>query len=102
MENGACVKNFPRDFCHETRKPDDAIYPTYRRRSPRDGGATVNHKGHTIDNRWVVPHSTYLLLKYRCHLNVEACVSVKGIKYMCVAFSFPSARAFASAHCQCT
>ena len=24
-----------------------------------------------IDNRWIVPYSPYLLLKYRCHMSVE-------------------------------
>ena len=31
---------------------------------------------------WVVCYSTYLLLKYNCHTNIEPCVSMKGIKYL--------------------
>ena len=27
-------------------------------------------------------HSPYLLQKYHCHINVEACVSIKSVKYL--------------------
>ena len=30
----------------------------------------------------VVCYSTYLLLKYNCHINIETCVSMKGIMYL--------------------
>ena len=88
MTDGKCKKNFPKKYQHETRKPEDAIYPVYRRRSPSDGGTRRTYLGHTYDNSHVVPYSPYLLLKYRCHLNVECCISVKGIKCAC---SLPSA-----------
>ena len=29
-----------------------------------------------------MPYSPYLLLKYRCHINVEVCLSVRGVKYL--------------------
>jgi hypothetical protein len=35
-----------------------------------------------IDNSWIVPYSPYLLLKYQCHINVECCLSVRGVKYL--------------------
>ena len=35
-----------------------------------------------IDNRWVVPYNAYLLLKYKCHINVEIVATVGGIKYL--------------------
>ena len=31
---------------------------------------------------WVVCYSNYLLLKYNCHINIETCVLMKGIKYL--------------------
>ena len=49
---------------------------------PAQGGATASHKGRVIDNRWIVPYSPYLLLKYQCHINVECCLSVRGVKYL--------------------
>ena len=42
----------------------------------------MKHLGRNVDNRWVVPYSPYLLLKYKCHINVEACLSVRGVKYL--------------------
>ena len=29
-----------------------------------------------------MPYSPYLLLKYQCHINVEVCLSVRGVKYL--------------------
>ncbi|XP_023312434.1 uncharacterized protein LOC108916109, partial [Anoplophora glabripennis] len=34
------------------------------------------------DNRWIVPYNPYALLKYNCHINVEACASVHSVKYL--------------------
>jgi hypothetical protein len=82
MEDGACRHCFPKDFNDETRYDDSKIYPQYRRRAPDRGGATFEHRGRVIDNRWITPYSPYLLLKYECHLNVEVCVSVESVKYL--------------------
>ena len=46
------------------------------------GGQEHQYKGQTLDNSNIVPYSPYLLRKFRCHLNVEACVSIQGVKYL--------------------
>ena len=62
-------------------------YPEYRRRSPEDGGHTVvlregTDREEILDNRRVVAHNVYLLMKYRCHINVEVCNSITAVKYL--------------------
>ena len=78
MKNGQCKKNFPKEFSAETRQGDDS-YPLYRRRFEEPVPFNENV---TIDNRWVVPYNSWLLLKYDCHINVEVCSSIKSIKYL--------------------
>lgn len=82
MEDGKCKKNYPKSYARETTYSDQQIYPIYRRRSPEDGGTKYTYQGRTITNAWVVPHSPRLLKKYKCHLNVEICFSVGGVKYL--------------------
>ena len=40
----------------------------------------VNHV--LLDNRSVVPHNEYLMLRYEAHINVEVCSSVKSYGYI--------------------
>jgi Helitron helicase-like domain at N-terminus len=83
MEAGECAKRYPKPFCEETTVAEDG-YPLYRRRNdPR----TAFHKmvrgtRVDVDNRWVVPYSPYLTRRYRAHINVEVCSSIKVIKYL--------------------
>ena len=35
-----------------------------------------------VDNSMVVPYNSFLLLKYKCHINIEYCASVQSIKYI--------------------
>jgi Helitron helicase-like domain at N-terminus len=78
-----CTKNFPRAFCEETIVGEDG-YPLYRRRnSPQTAfEKTVNSQRVTIDNRWVVPYNPYLTKRYKAHINVEVCSSIKVLKYL--------------------
>ena len=83
-----CSKKFPKTFNPSTIIMEDT-YPLYRRRAPDDpsGGGHVGYKfvrGQRvrIDNRWVVPYSPYLLLKYGCHCNLEFCNSIRSVKYL--------------------
>ena len=42
----------------------------------------VRIRGADLDNRWVVPYNPSLLMRYNCHINVEACSSIKAVKYL--------------------
>ncbi|CAE1173741.1 unnamed protein product [Acanthosepion pharaonis] len=74
-----CTKGYRRKFISKMQAATDG-YPLYRRRSPAEGGRTVTVKGHTLDNRWVVPYCPLLFKTFGAHINVEYCHSVKSIK----------------------
>ena len=83
MVDGSCSKKYPKEFCETTNANFDG-YPRYRRRSD---GRTVrvkcgNGKFVTLDNRSVVPYCPWLTMKYNAHINVEACMSLKSVKYL--------------------
>ncbi|XP_014769406.1 uncharacterized protein LOC106868590 [Octopus bimaculoides] len=78
MENGPCQKKFPKNYRDETLLSLNG-YPEYRRRNT---GVTVQVGCHSVNNRNAVPYNAYLLKKYRAHINVEICSSVKSIKYI--------------------
>lgn len=80
--NNKCTKGFPKPFAAETSVSARNLYPTYRRRSPQDGGQEVRMPHRVVDNRWVVAYNPYLSLKYNAHINVEMCISVDGVKYI--------------------
>ncbi|GKE44823.1 hypothetical protein Tco_1472107 [Tanacetum coccineum] len=75
---GKCSKHFPKPFYAETVIDQDG-YPIYRR---RDDKVCVKKGNFTFDNKHVVPHNRYLLLKYQVHINVEWRNRSKAIKYL--------------------
>lgn len=82
MKNGVCQKGYPKPFCNTTLWNDNETYPTYRRRSPEEGGRQINHDGKLIDNQWIVPYNPYSTLRYGAHINCEACCSSLAAKYL--------------------
>ena len=86
MIDGKCSKNYPKQFCSQTVVDADNTYPTYQRLAPKDGGRSivtcVGGKDYVIDNRWIVPYSPYICLRYNCHTNIELCVSPTAPKYL--------------------
>ncbi|XP_031107327.1 uncharacterized protein LOC116012010 [Ipomoea triloba] len=78
MVNQKCSKHFPKKFVEVSTLDEDG-YPIYRR---RENGATVEKNGVQLDSRYCVPHNSYLLLKYKAHINVEWCNQSRSIKYL--------------------
>jgi len=78
MREGNCSKNFPKSFTEATVLNNNG-YPSYKR---SDNGRTVRVRNVDLDNRWVVPYNPYLCKKYSAHINLEACVSIKSVKYL--------------------
>ncbi|XP_073133484.1 uncharacterized protein [Henckelia pumila] len=80
MSDGICKKKFPKPFAPYITRGNDS-YPVYQRREGPPVMRTAN--GHVmIDNGWVVPYNSWLLMKYDCHINVEVCGEIKCVKYI--------------------
>jgi hypothetical protein len=81
--NGKCGRDFPKSFS-STTSVGDGCYPDYRRRASNEGGnigtKKVGDMDTTITNRWVVAFNAYLLLKFKCDINIEYCHTVASIK----------------------
>ncbi|UYV81777.1 hypothetical protein LAZ67_20002341 [Cordylochernes scorpioides] len=77
---GKCKKEFPKYFLEETIANLNG-YPKYQRRNTGKSFKLEN-KNISVDNRWVVPYSPFLLKKYDCHINVQVCTSIKSVKYI--------------------
>ena len=71
-----CEKEYPKLYQPITATSELGI-TTYRRRTVQEGGnlfiKKVKGEEKTFGNRWVVPYNPLLLLKYKCHINVEVC-----------------------------
>ncbi|XP_058774037.1 uncharacterized protein LOC131648280 [Vicia villosa] len=78
MKNRQCSKFFPKKFIEETSL-DSQGFPLYRRRSNTH---VIQKNGIDLDNRYVVPYNTRLLLKYHAHINMEWCNQSSSIKYL--------------------
>ncbi|ONM56617.1 hypothetical protein ZEAMMB73_Zm00001d021244 [Zea mays] len=74
----SCKHHYPRAFSNATSQGKDS-YPIYRR---RDDGRKETVRCCELDNRWVIPYNPYLLRLFNCHINVEACGSIKAVKYL--------------------
>ena len=86
MKDAKCKKFFPKPFQSHTVVDANCTYASYRRKSPSDGGQIIQlkRKGstYTADNSMVVPYNPLLLLRFKCHINVEKCTSILGAKYI--------------------
>ncbi|OBZ80660.1 hypothetical protein A0J61_11291, partial [Choanephora cucurbitarum] len=87
--NLKCSKRFPKTFTEQTVISDDG-YPLYKRARSTDLNSRYSIRDPlgqgngsiVIDDRWIVPYNPYLSKKFKAHINVECCQSVKAIKYI--------------------
>lgn len=77
IQNGTCIKKFPKCFSEKT-SIIGGEYPIYQRRS----NVKTIYKNKSIDNSWIIPYNKYLTKKYACHINVECCQSFTVVKYL--------------------
>uniref|UniRef100_UPI00358F807C uncharacterized protein n=1 Tax=Myxine glutinosa TaxID=7769 RepID=UPI00358F807C len=78
VKDGVCSKGFPKVYAAETLASIDG-YALYKR---PPNGPTITVHGTDVDCQFVVPFNAYLLKKYRAHINIEVCASIKSIKYL--------------------
>ena len=64
LEDGKCSKEFAKEFQNVAMANKDG-YPLYHR---RDNGITMAIGKYQVDNRWIVPYNSYLLMKYNVHI----------------------------------
>lgn len=76
-KDGCCSRKFPKNSVHATSIRHDG-FPEYRRRMRFQG----RDNDRVISDEWVVPHNPYLLVRYRCHINVEVAGHVRSCKYI--------------------
>ncbi|XP_021720166.1 uncharacterized protein LOC110687829 [Chenopodium quinoa] len=74
----SCKNKFPRPYASETSTNKD-VNSIYRRRNT---GENVIVRGAQLNNQWVIPYNPYLSMLFDCHINVEACSTIKAVKYL--------------------
>ena len=77
MENSQCRKKFPKPLQQQTEFSVNG-YPLYRQR----GQHRAQLHRHPVNDSWIVPHNPNLLMKFKCHMNVEVCTTVRSVKYI--------------------
>ena len=86
MQDGKCTKGYPKSFNEKTFVKSEKCYPEYQRLDPAQGGRSIilktKSKQFVIDNKWIVPYSPYLSLRFNCHINIELCFSPTASKYL--------------------
>ena len=64
---------------------EDSKMPTMKKyvtKKSKQGKSIKGGHMHEIDNQWIPGYNPALLMKYRCHINVEFCGSIKAINYL--------------------
>ena len=72
-----CKAGYPKQWNAKTYLQPNG-YPVYCR---KNDGRTYVKKDFKYDNRWVVPHNRAMLLRHKCHVNVEYTASLSTVRY---------------------
>ncbi|XP_031395056.1 uncharacterized protein LOC116206350 [Punica granatum] len=78
MVKDYCANHFPKKF-HAKTTMDEGAFRIYMR---RNDGRYIIKNDTQLDNRYVVPYSRNLLVKFDAHLNVELCNRSMSLKYL--------------------
>jgi hypothetical protein len=78
-KDGKCKARFPKAKQLHTVDDGDS-YPRYRR--PKEHNYVYPGTGELVNDGDVVPYNAALLLRYRCHVNVEVCSTLHAVKYL--------------------
>ncbi|GAA0166265.1 hypothetical protein LIER_40158 [Lithospermum erythrorhizon] len=78
MKEGKCKNHYPKWFCEHTTHVKGS-YPIYQR---RDNHGKAKVRGHTLDNRWVIPYNPTFLVQFDYHINVEICCDIRAVRYL--------------------
>ncbi|XP_054259511.1 uncharacterized protein LOC128984236 [Macrosteles quadrilineatus] len=81
QNKGYCTKYFPKPDC-QTTHVDERGFVQYKRNYDNTGVITSRRKSVTVNDGWVVPYNSALLLKYEAHINLELASTRKVIKYL--------------------
>jgi hypothetical protein len=80
-KDGKCAKGYPKEFQNNTQFGKNS-YPLYKRRKGIIATKYYGSNSVLIDNRNIVPHNSYLLIKFNAHINLEICTDILAVKYL--------------------
>lgn len=79
-DDGSCSKGFPKAYRNITEFAVNG-FPRYRRREQEMRRQDEGER-RDLSNAYVVPYNRYLLNKYKAHINIEVCSSLRSVKYL--------------------
>ena len=77
VKNFKCDKGYPKSYEAATIVSENGRINTRRRSVPQGGHVVEGIKVQgmselvTLDNKWCIEYNPWLLLKYKCHINVQ-------------------------------
>ena len=85
MVDRKCSKDYPKQLRQDTSFSDNS-YPLYRRAEDAPGSpiskAIRGGINVSVNNAWVVPYNSCILLRYNAHINIEIVCVVSSVKYL--------------------